>query len=266
LTGAVRDALVEAGKAESPSHAMRFVADVGRLRAGLLAEGGAPLDRDVVVRWPVGRQEPGLTLDRCRPAAGKPHAGAAYGALTVIPPRPERNPRAVPRDLIVLLDTSGSMGGEPLAQAKRVVSTLVDSLVDQDQLELIEFSSSPRRWNRKAVEATAKNRKKALAWIAALEASGGTEMREGIFEALRPLRTNGQRQVVLVTDGLIGFESEVVAAILAKLPEGSRLHTVGVGSSVNRSLTGPAARAGRGLEVVIGLGEDPERAARRLLG
>ena len=151
----------------------------------------------------------------------------------------------VPRDLIVLLDTSGSMGGEPLAQAKRVASALIDSLAPHDRVELIEFSSAPRRWKWRAVEASPRMKTKALEWIAALEAGGGTEMREGIFEALQPLRGEAQRQVVLVTDGLIGFESEVVAAILSKLPPGSRLHAVGVGSSVNRSLTGPAARAGR---------------------
>jgi Ca-activated chloride channel family protein len=105
----------------------------------------------------------------------------------------------------------------------------------------------------------------ALAWLARLRASGGTEMHTAIVEALRPLRAESQRQVVLVTDGLIGFETEVVRAIALGLPAGSRVHTVGVGSAVNRSLTGPAARAGHGVEVVIGLGEDPERAARRLV-
>ena len=69
-------------------------------------------------------------------------------------------------------------------------------------------------------------------------------MRAGILEALKPLRRESQRQVILITDGKIGFEAEVVAAISQKLPSGSRVHTVGVGSSVNRSLTSPAARAG----------------------
>ena len=63
---------------------------------------------------------------------------------------------------------------------------------------------------------------------------------------------------------MIGFEQQVVAAICDGLPASSRLHTVGVGSAVNRSLTGPAARAGHGIEVIVGLGEDPERAASRL--
>jgi Ca-activated chloride channel family protein len=90
-------------------------------------------------------------------------------------------------------------------------------------------------------------------------------MRQGIISALRPLRKDAQRQVVLITDGLIGFESEVVQIILEELPTNSRLHTVGIGSSVNRSLTSPAARAGKGVEMVVGIDESPQDAIRRLL-
>ncbi|MHB8879085.1 MAG: vWA domain-containing protein, partial [Myxococcaceae bacterium] len=111
----------------------------------------------------------------------------------------------------------------------------------------------------------AKNRKAPKEWLAALSAGGGTEMRSGILEALTPLRAEAQRQVVLITDGLIGSEHEVLQAIFERLPSSSRVHVVGVGSGVNRSLTGPASRAGRGVELVIGLGEDAERAAKRLV-
>ena len=90
-------------------------------------------------------------------------------------------------------------------------------------------------------------------------------MKSGILEALEPLREGAQRQVVLITDGLIGSEDEVLRAIATKLPKGSRVHTVGVGSAVNRSLTQPAARAGRGVELVIGLGEDAEVAVKRIV-
>src|SRR5262245_58961610 len=102
-----------------------------------------------------------------------------------------------------------------------------------------------------------------MAWLAELCASGGTEVHGAIVEALATVRPEAQRQVVVVTDGLIGFEAEVVAAVRAGLPATSRLHTIGVGSAVNRTLTSSAARAGRGVEIVIGLGEDAERAARR---
>lgn len=268
LTLLVRDAVT--APPASPSHALttraleshREVPSSGGMHEVALAE-PARLDRDVVVRWPVAAPRVGLALDAGRPAAGRPHAGSSYGLVTLVPPS-GRAP-AVPRDLIVLLDVSGSMGGEPLDQARRVVGALIDTLGEGDQLELVAFSDRPTRWKRGAVPATPAHRRAAHAWLRGLEASGGTEMRSGILEAMAGLRKDAQRQVVLVSDGLIGFEQEIVAEVLARLPAGSRLHTLGVGSSVNRSLTGPAARAGRGAEVVVGLGEDPEHAARVLV-
>ncbi|HEX9105209.1 MAG TPA: VIT domain-containing protein, partial [Polyangia bacterium] len=261
LSLVIRDRVLDGRRAESPSHALAVGSD-GTI--ALADDGGARLDRDLVVRWPVAAATPGLTLDVGRPADGKPHAGQAYGLVTLVPPARAAAAPSLPRDLCLLVDTSGSMSGEPLAQACRVMEALVDTLGDDDSLEMIEFSDAPRRWKRKPVRTNAAARAEARKWLRALRASGSTEMRAALMEALAPLRDESQRQIVLVSDGAIGFESEIVADLLAKLPRASRLHTVGVGSAVNRSLTEPAARAGRGVEVVVGIGEDPERAARRI--
>ena len=249
---------------ESPSHAIRARQEAGRHRVTLDPNAGARLDRDVVVRWPVAGAAAGVTCDAARPEAEHPASEHGYALLTITPPA-ARPVTAIVRDLIVLLDTSGSMHGEPLDQAKRVVGALIDSLGEHDRLELIEFSTRPRRFGTGALPATLRNKAKAHAWLAGLQASGGTQMRDGILEALHGLRAEAQRQVVLVSDGLIGFEDEIVAAIAGRLPVGSRVHTVGIGAAVNRTLTSCAARAGRGQEVIIGLGEDPERATARLL-
>lgn len=264
LSLSIRDRLADGARPESPSHPLHSGRGLGRVDVTFGDERGVGLDRDVVVRWRVAELKVGTELDVARPTRTA-IADFAYGLLTLVPPAVEARMPPVPRDLIVLLDTSGSMSGAPLDQARRITSALVDSLNDQDQLELIEFSNSPRRWKRGAVNATASNRKDAQAWLARLRASGGTEMKSGILEALSPLRADAQRQVVLITDGLIGFEDEVLAAISQRLPKGSRVHTVGVGSGVNRSLTQPAARAGRGVELVMGLGEDVEPQVKRLL-
>jgi Ca-activated chloride channel family protein len=258
----VRDVLVAGRRAESPSHALSHDRDGAIF---LASDGGTRLDRDIVVRWPVAQARPGVALDVARPGADKPHYTQAYGLMALVPPAIQsRITPPVARDLCLLIDTSGSMGGEPLDQARRVLQALIDTLGDADTLEMIEFSNRPRRWKKEPLRATAANRQAARQWLAALTAGGGTEMRDGLMEALAPLRAESQRQIVLVSDGAIGFEAEIVADILKRLPAGSRVHTVGVGSGVNRSLTQPAARAGRGVEVIIGLGEDPERAARRI--
>lgn len=267
----VRDAL-DGRLPQSPSHALR-AAGSGATRIEQADSEGVPLDRDVVVRWSAGRAEPGVRIETARGPDD-----AAYALLTLVPParsasvfaaapsglRPTSRGR-VARDLVLLLDVSGSMSGEPLAQAKRVVSALVATLDARDSLEMIAFASSPRRWKRGATTVTPDAKREAQAWIAGLSASGGTEMRHAIEEALAPLRADAQRQVVVVTDGQIGFESEVVATILARLPASSRVHVVGVGSAPNRTLTAGAPRAGRGVEVLVGLGEDAERAAARIV-
>ncbi|HYV48235.1 MAG TPA: VIT domain-containing protein [Myxococcaceae bacterium] len=258
---AVRDAVPSGGRPESPSHPVRASLSGGRWDVTLSEEAGARLDRDVVVRWAAAASEPGVALETAWPAG----RASGYGLLTLTPPAPFAATEPTPRDLILLVDTSGSMSGEPLDMARRILGLMVDSLGEQDQLEMISFSSAPSRWKRGAVKAGESNRRDAQKWLSKLQASGGTEMRAGVLEALAPLREGAQRQVVIVTDGLIGFEDEIIRTIYERLPSGSRVHVIGVGSAVNRGLSFPASRAGRGVELIAGIGEDVERAAQRIL-
>ncbi len=245
----IRDVLT--GLPSSPSHGI--AASQGEIRLE-----NAALDRDVVVQWPVAAAAPGVSFETARLADGD-----ALALITIVPPRAPQ--ASVPRDLILLLDTSGSMGGRPIAQAKTFGHALIDGLGPADQLEMISFSSAPRRWESGAVLMDAHGKARAKNWLDALQAGGGTWMHEAIEEALRPLRTDAQRQVILVTDGLIGFEERVVGSIYNGLPGGSRVHTVGVGSGVNRSLMTPAARAGGGVEVIVGLDEAVSDAVATLM-
>ncbi|HET7542423.1 MAG TPA: VIT domain-containing protein [Polyangiaceae bacterium] len=257
---AIADALTQ--RPSSPSHALTFPNgdDARKLRIN-----GARLDRDVVIRWGVATPAPGARLETARVSQGQRRDDTQFGLLTITPPNASAQASSVARDLIVLLDTSGSMQGEPLAQAVKVTNALVLSLGERDSLELIEFGSSTRRWKREAVLANAAHRAEALTWLRALRAGGGTEMKSGIEAALVSLRPNALRQIVLVTDGLIGFEREILQTLLRRLPASCRLHTVGIGHGTNRSLLEPAARAGRGLEIIVAPGEDVEPACARLL-
>ncbi len=250
----VRDVLT--GDITSPSHPL--LVEGARVSLG---RQGTALDRDIVVRWPVAAAAPGASLDVARGSGGL--GDDAYGLLTLVPPA-QAGPSAS-RDLILLLDTSGSMGGRPLDQAKQVVLALVDTLGPQDTLEMVEFSSRTRRWNRKPVKTTEADKAKASKWIRGLSASGGTFMKDGILEALKGVREESRRQVVLVTDGLIGFEQEIVREVVERLPAGSRVHTLGIGSSTNRTLLTSVARAGGGVEKIVGLDESPEAAAAALV-
>ncbi|MEO7735494.1 MAG: VIT domain-containing protein [Kofleriaceae bacterium] len=250
---------IRAGRAPgSPSHALQAGHD-GVLELRDVA--GAKLDRDIVVRWPVAGAAVGLALQVARPA----ERDEAYGLLTIVPPAREVNHRAVARDLIVLIDTSGSMSGGPLDTAKRVVAQLIESLGDGDRLELIEFSDEPRRYRAQPVQITRDEKQAAIRWVRGLQAGSSTEMRAAVIEAMRSLRPHAQRQVVLATDGYIGGEAHIIDQLYRELPRSCRLHFLGVGSAVNRSLSTAMARAGRGAEVLCDLDEDVERAARRLI-
>ena len=218
------------------------------------------LDRDIVHRWDAGSdavsarlvEGPGLSGDDGR-----------YGMLTITPPRvPEA---AFARDLTLLVDASGSMMGRPIAWAKDVAAGVLRSLGDGDRFEVIAFSGQPRSLTGGIVPATETALGAALDELSRVEAGGGTEMVDAMVRALWPLRPDSQHQVVLITDGEIGFEDEVVARIVSGLPDGARLHTVGVGSAPNRTLTSRAARAGRGVESFVCGDDEVPAAVKRLV-
>jgi Ca-activated chloride channel family protein len=256
LEVSIRDTIVPGRRASSPSHSIEKDAD------GLVVLGtDAALDRDIVVRWPVATREVGLSLDVARPHG----SDDSYGLLSIVPPAAAARAAALPRDLIILLDTSGSMSGGPLDKAKHVVSLLIESLGEADRLELIEFSNSARRYKKEPIAATPAAKREAIAWVKKLSADGSTEMASAVREALHALRPGAQRQVVLVTDGYVGGEQQIVKQLHENLPKSCRMHVLGMGSAVNRSLATALARAGRGAEVLVGLDEDIERGAKRLL-
>ncbi|HEY3214927.1 MAG TPA: VIT domain-containing protein [Candidatus Eisenbacteria bacterium] len=253
----IADGLPTALAVVSPTHDIRCTLEAGVCRARFRS--GARLDRDLMVRWAAVVDRVGARLVD---GPGRPGDDGRYALLTLTPPPiPDR---ALKRDLTVLLDASGSMSGPTLEWAKRVVGEVLRSLEAGDRFEVLAFASETHRLTRGLVEASPAGLRGALECVAAVEAGGATEMTDALVKALTPLRGDSQRQVVLVTDGYIGFESQVVGEILRRLPRNARVHAVGVGAAPNRALTWAVARAGRGVEV-FALDEPSAAAAGRRL-
>lgn len=247
---------VAPGAPVSPSHALDVTA--GEAGCVVAFREGERLDRDVVVRWPAAAAEVGVRLVE---GAGLAGDDGRYALVTVVPPAAPS--RVYARDLTLLVDASGSMTGQPLELAKRVAGELLRSLRPGDRFELISFANEAKHLTRGFVPADRKQVAHGLELLRALRADGGTDMLAGIAEAMKPARGDAQRQVVLVTDGQIGFERDVVARVADEA--NVRLHAVGVGAAPNRSLTQMAAFAGRGIELIVTNEADADAAARRLV-
>jgi Ca-activated chloride channel family protein len=226
---------------------------------------GEPLDRDIAVRWAAAEQHVGLSVATARMGPEHPLAESAFGLVTLVPPSLDESLATLPRDLILLVDTSGSMDGRPLKVAKAVALALIASMGPADRLEMIAFANNPCRWHAKPRVCDGATKAKASRWVRSLRAEGGTEMHAGLMEALADLRSDAQRQVVLITDGLVGFESEIVRAVRQRTPANCRVHTVGIGPASNRSLTCAVAEAGGGAEYSVDLDEDLAAAAGRIV-
>ncbi len=241
----------------STSHDLSLRVEGGTTRVGLATP--ARLDRDLVVRWRAAGEEVGARLTEGPGLAGD---DGRYALLTLTPPASPH--RTLARDMTILIDASGSMSGDPLEHAKRIAEESVRTLGAEDRFELLAFSNEVRDLTGGLVTATGDAVARALKQLRGLMAGGGTEMAKALVRALEPMRPECQRQVVLLTDGYIGFENEVIREVHANLPAGARLHAVGIGSAPNRTLTRGAARAGRGIELIVGTAADAREAAKRL--
>jgi Ca-activated chloride channel family protein len=167
----------------------------------------------------------------------------------------------MPRETILIIDTSGSMEGTSIAQAKAALTLALDSLAGQDRVNVLEFNSVTRTLWPGALPATARNVAEAKAWVAKLRADGGTEMAPALEFALdgRDTPPGYLRQVIFMTDGGVSNEEELFRLIASRLGN-SRLFTVGIGSAPNAHFMTRAALLGRGTFTYIGsVGEVSEK-------
>jgi Ca-activated chloride channel family protein len=170
----------------------------------------------------------------------------------------------VARELIFVIDTSGSMHGTSIEQAKKALTVALGGLRPVDRFNVIQFNSSTSAFRRAGVPATQANVDGARRYIHGLEADGGTEMRPALKRALRGDSEKGAlRQIIFVTDGSVGNEEELFGLIEDQLG-GSRLFTVGIGSAPNGWFMRKAAELGRGTYTYVSALHEVEERMDRL--
>ena len=178
-----------------------------------------------------------------------------FFTLMLYPPANLSHLKRAPMEMIFVLDCSGSMRGKPIAKAKDAISRALRKLGPNDTFQIIRFSNNASQFGPDPVPASAANIRRALKYVDSLHGSGGTMMIEGIKAALDfPHDHHRFRLVSFMTDGYIGNEVEILAAIHKRLGA-SRIFSFGVGSSVNRYLLDRMAKLGKGAVAYIGLND-----------
>ena len=181
-----------------------------------------------------------------------PESNQGYFTLMMYPPADLASLPRRPMEMVFVLDCSGSMDGRPLEQAKGAVSTALDHLRAGDTFQIIRFSDNASQFGSAPVPATRENLQLARQYLARLNGSGGTRMVEGVKAALDfPHDVSRLRFVSFMTDGYIGNETDIIAAVHERIGE-SRIFSFGVGSSVNRYLLERMAKEGRGAVAYLG--------------
>ncbi|MGH1346923.1 MAG: VIT domain-containing protein [Nannocystales bacterium] len=223
-----------------------------------LSAGATVANRDFELSWMLGGEttEAGLMT---QPEDG---GGGAF-TLTLVPPTSLDADEAVPRDLIFVVDNSGSMGGKPMDTAKAVMREAIRSMGPDDRFSVLRFSESASKLSPGLLNNTAGNRRKGLDYVDGMRGMGGTHMRAGIEAALALAQSSDRvPMVLLLTDGYIGNEAAIFELADEHLGH-ARIFGLGVGQAPNRFLLGGLSTVGRGAVSYVGASESVEQVVDR---
>jgi Ca-activated chloride channel family protein len=242
------DAGIALQRIESPSHAIDTVMLSSTRHQVKLRDAQVASDRDFQLDW-----SPRLGAEPKAAVFSETVGGQRYLLSILFPPSlASKSVAVIPRETVFIIDTSGSMGGPSIEQARQALLMAIARLRPSDSFNVIEFNSTASRLFPRSRRADRDAVAEAKAWVRKLESTGGTEMIPALALALESINAQpGLRQVVFMTDGQVSNEQQLFDYLRAHLGN-SRLFTVGIGAAPNSYFMRNAARFGRGTFTYIG--------------
>ncbi len=211
-------------------------------------------NKDFVMKYAVAGEKPEMAI--FAHAAGPQQR---YFMLMLQPKLDAELPKTPPRELVFLIDVSGSMSGEPMAKVKAAMRHFFARSKPDDTLQVITFAGRAAKLFENSVPATEANVARALTFTQGIQGGAGTRMLAGVKVVLNaPVDPDRIRIVVMLTDGFIGNESEIIAEVGRRTNDQIRFWVIGIGSSVNRFLIDGVAKAGGGMSDVLDLNTNPK--------
>lgn len=229
-----------------------------------------PMDRDILIHWPMTATEATQTQ-----AFVSEHNEDRYVQIMMTPPTPSVTKKSIARELILVVDKSGSMAGVSMEAAREALHFAIDGLDAQDAFNIVAFDNDFISLFSESQPASTQAVMDARRFIDSLVADGGTEMQSALSFALKNAKNSATssaeqrstarlKQVVFMTDGSVGYEDALLANIKKQLGS-SRLFTIGIGPAPNTWFIKKAAQVGRGTSLTIRDSHDVANAVTQLL-
>jgi Ca-activated chloride channel homolog len=242
----------------SSSHKLDIISNQDGSYIITSAEGVVPADKDFELTWtPELDTAPQVSLFK------EEVDGEIYllGMVTSPSIKDRIDIPRVPREVIFVIDTSGSMSGTSMPQAKEALQLALRRLQPQDSFNIIRFSDDASALFDSAMPADRKHVLIALSYASSLDSGGGTEMMPALRLALHDQPSSGHlKQIIFITDGSVGNEAELFEVVASNIGK-SRLFAVGIGSAPNGYFMRKASELGRGSFTII---DDINEVAERM--
>lgn len=241
------DAGVKLAALESPHHTIDATGWEDGTSDIRLAGDVKPADRDFELIWtPVSSTQPTVSLFK------EQIGDEAFVLAMVLPPAKDQTRAPTPRDILFVLDKSGSMAGASIRQARAALNFALGRLQPQDRFNIIRFANETDALFGDLRSVTPETQHRAVRFVKGTRAKGGTNMRPALLRALAGRPIDGRmRQIVFLTDAAISNETALFDEIASQIGD-QRLFTVGIGSAPNSYFMQRAAELGRGSFTYIG--------------